>query len=157
MVGVRRPSRVGSIPTPTSNQFSDEEGSIAMRVIGFTGTRKGMTARQKEELRNLLLPSDQFHHGDCLGADTEAHAIAREIGCSSIVIHPSDLVDQRAFCNGDIVRRVKAPLTRNRIIVYNATFLIAAPATSHEVLRSGTWATIRYARDAGKHMRILEP
>ena len=48
-----------------------------MNSIGFTGTRQGMTAEQKSALRNLLDGgAGDFHHGDCIGADSEAHGIA---------------------------------------------------------------------------------
>jgi hypothetical protein len=48
-----------------------------MTSIGFTGTRQGMTAEQKSALRNLLDGgAGDFHHGDCIGADSEAHGIA---------------------------------------------------------------------------------
>lgn len=116
-----------------------------------------MTPQQKEKLRSLLHHADVFHHGDCIGADAEAHKIARAVGCFSIVIHPSDLVDQRAYCNGNIVWKPRAPLIRNRSIVSSTDLLIAAPATKDEVLRSGTWATIRYARKGKKPVVILEP
>jgi hypothetical protein len=35
--------------------------------------------------------------------------------------------------------------------------VIAAPMSSAEILRSGTWATIRYARKAGKPVLIIWP
>ena len=47
-------------------------------MIGFTGTRKGMTERQKTSLNYLLasLSDCQFVHGGCHGADMEADSIA---------------------------------------------------------------------------------
>jgi hypothetical protein len=46
--------------------------------IGFTGTRQGMTKRQRNALRDLLAA----HHGDAVGVDAEAHDIAIELGCA---------------------------------------------------------------------------
>jgi len=45
--------------------------------IGFRGTRDGMTDQQKESLRQVLAEyqPDEFHHGDFVGADAEAHEI----------------------------------------------------------------------------------
>lgn len=46
--------------------------------IGFTGTRQGMTPAQRLKATHWLakLSATEFHHGDCMGADAEAHAIA---------------------------------------------------------------------------------
>ena len=58
--------------------------------FGFTGTQHGMTDAQKATLRDFLAAgSGEFHHGDCIGADSEAHDIADECGYS-IVSAPAD-------------------------------------------------------------------
>ena len=142
------------MPKPT--QRHRKETLVATKRIGFTGTRQGMTLRQQEELKALLPGGCHFHHGDCIGADAQAHKIAREKNCY-IVAHPSNRSRQRAYCVCNEHLLPKPPLTRNRAIVEAVDGLIGAPATSHEVLRSGTWATIRYARKVGKPIHILEP
>ena len=60
--------------------------------IGFTGTQQGMTLRQKQQLNEILRDlydkgNRWFHHGDCIGADAEAHDIATAIGYH-ILVHP---------------------------------------------------------------------
>jgi hypothetical protein len=134
--------------------------------IGFTGTRFGMSAQQKTQFEELLrsmdsrdeLPILEFHHGDCLGADTHAHRIIRRhFPHIRIVIHPPREAIERAFSVGDDIRLPQTYLQRNHNIVDETDFLIAAPKDRTEVLRSGTWATIRYARAKGLKMAILYP
>lgn len=126
--------------------------------VGFTGTQVGMSKSQKDSLFEILnhFNVTEFHHGDCIGADSEADAIARALG-SSIVIHPPLDPKKRAFCAkpGDIVRQPQPYLDRNHNIVEAIDFLVAAPRTDEEELRSGTWATIRYARKVGKRVEVL--
>lgn len=129
------------------------------RHVGFTGTQhRGMTLSQRMEFENLLRPDDVVHHGDCVGADKDADTIARRVGCK-VVIHPPDNDSKRAFCAqpGDEVRKPLPYLVRNRDIVNESETVIAAPRTAIEELRSGTWATIRYARQKRRSLIILRP
>ena len=43
--------------------------------IGFTGTQKGMTHHQLIKLLDELCSYSniELHHGDCIGADAQAH------------------------------------------------------------------------------------
>ena len=130
--------------------------------IGFTGTQKGMTAPQVARVQELLAHKDFFgHHGMCIGADAQFDGIARlSKGFRWMYIHPCTLEDKRAAVNRteyDIVYSVQDPLTRNRDIVQCSEIMIAAPKTIHEERRSGTWATIRYARESKKKLYILAP
>lgn len=129
-------------------------------IVGFTGTQEGMTLLQKVLFEGVLarVCPDEFHHGDCIGADAEAHALVRRNAprCR-IVIHPPEDDAKRAFCEGDEVREPKPYLTRNRVIVACSDELVGAPKTAIEELRSGTWSTIRYARAARKHVYLLKP
>jgi hypothetical protein len=49
------------------------------------------------------------------------------------------------------------PLIRNRLIAARCDALLATPAEPDEVLRSGTWSTIRYARKEGKPITLILP
>lgn len=133
--------------------------------VGITATQKGMTAKQKTELRNLLMDYrddiTEFHHGDCIGGDDDAHKIAVEVfgaaAADIIWIHPGDNPAKRAFNKSNHVLRPKDNLERNRDIVDAIHVLIAAPKTAKEVLRSGTWATVRYAKKCRRALSILNP
>lgn len=122
-----------------------------------------MTPRQKRALRAFfrrykhLIAS--FHHGDCIGADAEAHDIAvEELGVERIWIHPGNNPRKRAYKDSPHISAPAGNLDRNRWIVTRTDVLIGAPSTREEVLRSGTWMTIREARDRQKKpYRILEP
>lgn len=99
----------------------------------------------------------EFHHGDCIGADSQAHDIVARIKPSSeIVIHPPVDPSKRAFRESSRVRTERPYLERNHIIVDETELLIAAPSSIGEELRSGTWSTIRYARKVGQPVIILD-
>ena len=123
--------------------------------IGFTGTQKGMTPVQKAEVAFLITGENEFHHGDCVGADEQAHHIA-EIRKVPIVKHPSTNGKKRAFCKGGKEVKPKPYLVRNRDIVNATDELVAAPS-GPEVLRSGTWSTVRYALKQEKLVHIVMP
>ena len=123
--------------------------------VGFTGTQTGMTPGQinalGEELKKHTI--SEFHHGDCIGADAQAHEIASSLGVT-VVIHPPENPAKRAFKNGTL-RNPKPYLDRNHDIVDEADILIVAPSSNQEKLRSGTWATCRYARKTGTKFIVL--
>lgn len=130
-----------------------------MIKVGFTGTQKGMTEHQKTELIELLeeFPTGtEFHHGDCVGADRQANDIAFTYRLI-LVIHPPSKNTKRAFCMGHRSEPPKPYLVRNKNIVSECDILIAAPGEYQEQKRSGTWYTIRKAKEAHKDIRILYP
>lgn len=126
--------------------------------LGLTATRKGITAAQRDAFAALLKnwQISELHHGDCTGGDEQADALARAAGVK-IVIHPPDSRRLRAFCFrvGDEIREPKSYLVRNHDIVNESDRLVALPFGRTEVLRSGTWATIRYAHKQGKPVFII--
>jgi hypothetical protein len=126
--------------------------------IGFTGTREGMTPAQERALRDFLAsrPGAVLHHGDCIGADAQAHDVAVELGCV-VVIHPPAVGTLRAFKPSSDVRKPRPYLDRNKDIVRETKLLIAMPAEFTEQHRSGTWSTVRYARRLGRPVRIILP
>ncbi len=125
--------------------------------VGFTGTQQGMTPEQLRELPALIAGALEFHHGDCVGSDEQAHGLALA-ACLWIKAHPARFKGKRAFCDRcNVVAAAKDPLVRNRDIVDETDRLIATPRWMYEALRSGTWATVRYARKIGRPITIIWP
>ena len=119
--------------------------------IGFTGTREGLTAQQKESLAGIVLSlsfgHDQInlHHGDCVGADRDAVLLFHAAG-AWIIGHPPKNPKLRARIESDEEHPTADYIDRNHAIVDCSGLLIGCPKSDVEELRSGTWATIRYAR-----------
>jgi len=133
-------------------------------IVGFTGTRIGMSEKQILLLKHWLQTHrvSEAHHGDCIGADEQFHKIVKELGIK-VIAHPGALVNQyglviehkfRAYTNADIILNAKPFLERNKDIVDICDILLAAPY-SRERLRSGTWYTIKYARIVGKPVIVF--
>lgn len=115
-------------------------------IIGFTGTRNGMTSIQRQRVKHELqvLKPTELHHGDCVGADAQAHALACELDIP-VVIHPPLQTRFRAHCSGGRVLARRGYLERDRSIVQMCDRLIATPKESEEQTRGGTWYTVHYA------------
>jgi hypothetical protein len=99
-----------------------------------------------------------LHHGDCIGVDSEAHINCKSLSPNTLIhIHPPTATKYRAYCKADTISVPKAYLERNRDIVDEIHMLIAIPETEEEVVRSGTWATVRYAGEREKPVMIIRP
>ncbi len=128
-----------------------------MNTIGITGTRKGMTDQQRHTLTQifgtflLYLKGDadiQLHHGCCKGVDLEVADLFRSMfPQNKIIQHPPTNRSFAVVNTSDEIRQSKPYLDRNKDIVDECELLIAIPGEKEEVLRSGTWSTIRYARN----------
>lgn len=95
----------------------------------------------------------ELHHGDCIGADEEAH----QLTALYTVIHPPENPAMRAWCTGDETRHPRPYKDRNYDIVDDTDVLIATPSHPNEILQSGTWQTIRHARKTGKPVVVINP
>lgn len=118
--------------------------------VSFTGTRKGMNETQMSLFAGILeqLGVTEFYHGDCIGADENAHDLVVASGADiEIKKRPCNIESQRAFTKeGTCIAEPEAPLDRNKKLVDDSETLVAIPGEQFEELRSGTWATIRYAK-----------
>lgn len=121
-----------------------------------------MTDGQYLAVRRFIhtIVPEQVHHGDCIGADVQFDEICRALPLIRIHIHPPIDSKSRAWKTEIVpstVHQLLPFLDRNHAIVDACDFLIAVPSDSHERKRSGTWATIRYARKQGKRIYLVMP
>lgn len=116
-----------------------------------------MTSAQKSTLLHLLqqMQPHEFHHGDCIGADAEAHEIARALG-AKIHIHPPIMLALRARTTG-FLYPPKHYHERNEDIVNSTDLLLAAPKGREQPRSGGTWWTIKYAGRQKKRIIIIYP
>lgn len=126
--------------------------------VGFTGTQSGLTPLQRQSVRCVLEEFQvvDFHHGDCVGADTQAHEEALSLS-ALIHLHPPKNPNKRSFCKADVSYPEKDYLVRNHDIVDMTDVLIVAPKGYEEEIRSGTWATYRYAKKKNKRIIVVFP
>jgi hypothetical protein len=129
-------------------------------TIGFTGTHIAITDKQKERLIRLFAEykPTEVHHGGCICADEYCHKIAKFMKDCKIIVHPP--INKKAvfdYSDAAMIMPEMDYIDRNHVIVSVCDLLIAMPNTEQEVVRSGTWATIRYARKLKKVIVILEP
>jgi hypothetical protein len=138
-------------------------------IVGFTGTRNGMSVYQKEAIRRLIriFRGEGYAHGDCVGGDKEfddlvLEAIDETNLCTTIHVFPPTNPVFRAWCGHEttyssyLVYHENDYLVRDRLIVNLSDIMIAAPA-GEEIVRSGTWYTVRYAIRTNKHVFIIYP
>lgn len=131
--------------------------------LGFTGTRNGLDRRQAIALSRKLnqlrdLGYEWFHHGDCIGADEDAHYRAKSEGFKTHG-HPPINDTYRAHCRFD---KVEAPVSfreRNAAIVDRCDILIVCPksAAFPDVTRGGTLMTYNIAKAEHKPTCIIYP
>jgi hypothetical protein len=110
---------------------------------------------QAVEVVLAILKPSEVHHGDCIGSDSQFHAVAKFRKVRTI-IHPPDNDRLRAHCQGGIEVYPRPYLMRNIDIISAADLVIATP-DGKERDRSGTWMTIRKAKAMGKQILILYP
>jgi len=128
--------------------------------VGFTGTQQGMTDKQKETFEKWLgfTPMHEFHHGDCIGADSDAHNIVRRVKPDvQIILHPPIDSKKRAWCKEATLNPPKPYIERNHTIVEASSVLVACPKLGVQEIRSGTWSTIRYAEKNGVMVLVIWP
>lgn len=136
-------------------------------IIGFTGTRNGMTDAQRATVRRILMEyvaaADSHNvpfgmHGDCVGADADFDAICRALGVRTYC-RPCTFGSLRAHTGAEEYAPPTSPMKRNREIVADASVMIACPPNDTPIKKgSGTWATIGFTRKKhGTSLHIVYP
>lgn len=136
-------------------------------IIGFTGTRWGMTDAQKRAVSRWLLQllaggasnPDEIHHGDCYGSDDEfANMVHTAHPLTRIVCHPPEDETHRAFNpHSDEMREPLSHFARNREIVAAAEVVIGTPREMTRQERGGTWYTLDMAKKRSKSIVVFWP
>lgn len=130
----------------------------AESVVGFTGTRDGMTEEQKSTVLEILrrYGAVEAHHGDCVGADADFDKLARQHG-AVVIVHPPADPRLRAYCATAVTYPERPYHARDRDIVDVSEVLIATPKETTGATRGGTWYTVKYARQQGRKVVIVWP
>jgi hypothetical protein len=119
--------------------------------VGVTASRHGLTGEQVKQAHALLQlwaaepVTLTLHHGDCVGGDEALVGLARPFGYL-LHSHPPTEPRLRAFIDSHFTEGVLPYQVRNRAIVDASRYLIACPGSAMPN-RSGTWRTVRYARE----------
>lgn len=133
----------------------------------FTGPARVLTKSERDFIQKTIYELDPkptaLVSGGAHGVDTEAwntfHA-HRFLNVPRVVVYPLKKWHNESLVRDSIVlgdRYVPVAggyMKRNDRLVAEADILVAFPETPRERLRSGTWATVRRARKAGKEVRI---
>lgn len=107
-------------------------------------------------LERSFTDGDEFHYGMCEGWDDAAAEFARDIGYV-LVGHPPINTTYLGKVIPDIERPPLGYIERDHRIVDDTERLVAASHTAYEVLRSGTWATVRFAARRDKPGDVVYP
>lgn len=132
--------------------------------IAFTGTRRGLSDKQRVELANLLAANSHqitdCAHGNCIGADTEFGSLVAAILPFVVRLHVFPSTDRRTQAmipqGAYYVASPDAPLDRNQSIVEcGRDLLVACPLQLTEQRRGGTWDAYYKAKAAGVPVKVL--
>lgn len=126
--------------------------------LGFSGTQRGMTQVQAVAVATVLrqLQPLEGHHGMCIGADAQFNDLCGGLGILRVGHPPTNLNRVAIGLEIDVEWQPRPYLDRNRDIAFTTAELLAAPR-GPEIRRSGTWSTVRYARELGKRITICWP
>lgn len=132
--------------------------------LAFTGTRRGLSDKQRAELANFLAANSHqitdCAHGNCCGADTEFGSLVAAILPFVVRLHVFPSTDRRTQApipfGAYYIASPKPPMDRNGdIIAAGRDLLVACPLQLAEQRRGGTWDAVSKAKAAGVPVKIL--
>jgi hypothetical protein len=132
------------------------------RHLAFTGSKDTITPAQVKQLENELRNKRDrgylwMHNGDCVVSDHAAAMLWKKLN-GRVMLHPPIKNRYRAdFHQADIICEPADYLTRDRHMVDCSELIIGTPQTYEEQTRSGTWATLRYAKALRLERIIIFP
>jgi hypothetical protein len=125
----------------------------------FYGNKKGFERTPDKLLQQFFKENEiiEFHHGDSIGADSQAHQIYLAVHPGKkVFLHPT--TKDRGFNKAENLVEYSEepnPLKRNERIVRICDLLLVCPKSIQQEARSGTWATYRYAMKLKKKVLVL--
>jgi len=136
--------------------------------VGVTATRNGLTIPQQSEATlwaqciRALHPRAEIwlHMGVCRGGDVWLADMFRAQAGAMIHGHPASntKMHDRALYPCDLTDDPVPAVDRNDVIIARSLHgMRGYPATPYDVLRSGTWTTIRHARKAHRDITVIRP
>lgn len=131
-------------------------------IIGFTGSRNGMTDAQLRNVMHIVvaLNMTEARHGDCRGSDSQFARFANDVlPAHKVIVHPPIKDIDRAFeiRPGNVVREPKTYLYRNRDIVDESEIVIGCPPSNDWLNHGGTFFSLRYSIKRKKPTIICWP
>ena len=134
--------------------------------IGVTGTLRGATKLQLVILGSYINSPrvGRLVHGGAPGVDSEADALFEREGRDAegrrfrrtTDVYPAK-GSRGTYARPTYRDIAREPLERDRLIVANCDLMLVVPRQDHEIRRSGTWATCRYAVAAGVITLVILP
>lgn len=136
-------------------------------LIVFTGHRDRLAS--PADLHNLeaLYPCARWMHGGAKGFDTQAHTVGVELGKQALPPFVSDQLPQFTLPNANVVVTVRptcgryhpkqAPIIRNIAMVDFMRDGDVLVACYDGRKTGGTAQCVRYAREKGRTVIVLEP
>ena len=110
---------------------------MTKKVLGFIGSKKGMTKKQNQVVRDFIMGHQEyksFVHRDCVGSDEDFHQLIRQFRNKSPVIVRQVKECDHADCIANLVIIDEDSISRDKKLIKRSNFIIIClPAMSIEI------------------------